>query len=403
MYYSVYKIGQIVTKDRFYNQRLAVAGWVHNPVLVNKILKGEYDTIYPLHIELCSTYLCNFDCKWCSCRKSRFDKSNRKHSLDYLELCKIIDECSKKFIGIQWTGGEPLMNIATIDGIEYGTELGINQCLFTNGSLLLENVCVRLLKSNLRFIRISLNCASIECHSSFHGNISFDLSKRTMDNVSTLCRVKYALSTKVQIGISVVVDSNNLFDVSNTLSFIRGVASDYPCTIDYIIIRAVNDDFDGIVSKKNLNFNEQYKNIIETIDLDEFREMGISIIFPNEVELHYAKGCEALGCSVFSEIAPDGTMFLCSDKYGNRDYKIGNVLEQSVQTIWDSDKRKNVQIEHMDCFSSGSCPRFSRGWYFNLIFSQVEELRLNGEIEIVNRWIRSLQELVPPINHSFFI
>lgn len=403
MYYSVYDIGKRISEEAFYRQRLSVAGWVHNEEFVNKVIVGDYYGIFPLHIELCSTYKCNFNCSWCSCRKSRFSSGNEQQSLDISELRSIIDQCAEKSIGIQWTGGEPLVNEATIDAIEYGAKHEINQCLFTNGSRLNADYCERLLQTNLRFIRISLNCVSEEYHSKFHGNISLNLSRQTIDNISVLCRTKQLLASGVKIGISIVTDSNNIDDLQNTMIYIRERAIEYPNTIDYIVVRSVNEDFDGIEFEKKKNFNERYTAIVNKIDYDDLFRLGIDVVFPNELSDINPRESKCLGCSVFSEVAPDGTLFLCSDKYGNKNYKIGNLLESTFDTVWDSEELKGARIRHANCFANGFCPSFSRGWYFNYIFSQIEEYRLDGKLDVVKKWIGELKESVPVTCHSFFI
>ena len=49
-YYSIYKIGETISKDAFFNQRLQAASWVHWDEFVNRVLTHNYDSIYPLHI-----------------------------------------------------------------------------------------------------------------------------------------------------------------------------------------------------------------------------------------------------------------------------------------------------------------------------------------------------------------
>lgn len=401
-YPSVYEIKKRLTEEEFKKQRLSVAGWVHNSMLVDAILKGDYYNIMPLHIELCSTYICNFNCPWCSCRKSRFENTG-KSSLEYKELCQIIDECSKYNIGIQWTGGEPLCNESTVAAISYGTTLGIKQCLFTNGSKLTNNTAKVLLSSNLSFVRVSLNCSTPSYHKKFHGNIAEKLSLDVLKGIEKLCRTKIELSSSVSIGISLVVDSNNINDLPCTFQYLSNLCIRYRGAIDYIILRAVNDDFEGVKTDINDNFWKKYYECVNGHLLDELHKEKVSIIMPNSVELPYHQCGTCLGCSVFSEVAPDGTMFLCSDKYGNRAYAIGNILEDDLFSIWTSRTREKTTVKHKDCFSSGNCPHYSRGWYFNALFNQIEELREEQNMDLVSAWICELQRLIPDLGHSFFI
>lgn len=50
------------------------------------------------------------------------------------------------------------------------------------------------------------------------------------------------------------------------------------------------------------------------------------------------RGCVAGGW--FGEVTPNGDMVLCSDRYGNPDYFIGNVAEATVDDICDADEHQ---------------------------------------------------------------
>ena len=403
MYYSVYEVGRKISKEEFLRQRSSAAGWVHNCKLVNHILAGAYSSIVPMHIEVCSTYLCNFNCPWCSCAQARSDNLHKKQSLTREELYRIIDDCSRNDIGIQWTGGEPLANPNTIGAIEVASQRNVNQCLFSNGSLLTRDISKRILQTNLAFIRISLNCATPKVHCKFHGGISESLSGITLANIDALCQEKYRSNSKVQLGISIVVDSTNAGDLEQTFMQIMQWARKYPNALSYIVLRPVNDDFEGIITKKQASFTDIYQSFINSRFIEEVRSLGVKIILPYKDQMDYRLSRHPLGCMTFSELAPDGSMFLCSDKYGAKDYCIGNVLLNSISSVLNSQQCRNVREKHKECFSCGQCPHYSRGWYFNMIFDQVESLRAEGKIDIVANWICELQKIIPNEGHSFFI
>lgn len=402
MFPSIYIIGKQLDEEEFKKQRLSSAGWVHNESLVKKILSAEYNNIFPLHIELCSTYKCNFNCPWCSCRKSRISQ-NDIPSLSYSELCLIIDECYTHSSGIQWTGGEPLINPYTVPAIEYASNKSVKQCLFTNGSLLDEPTVERLLRTNLSFVRVSLNSAGIEYHQLFHGKISKQLSEQVLINLERFACIKNIIRSNVRLGLSLVLDSNNILNFKYTLNYIIDIKKKYPFSVDYIIIRPVNDDFDGVITEKSEKFTSQYNDVLCSSLLLELQELGVQVVTPNEYYLPYIQCEKCYGCSVFSEIAPDGSMFMCSDKYGDRNYIIGNILHNTMDEIWTSDLRYNAIEKNSQCFKKQLCPQFSRGWYFNIIFEQVESFRKAEKLLEVEKWILDLRSHIPYSEHSFFI
>lgn len=400
MYPSVYKVGEYLDEKSYSKQRIQVAGWVHNKNIVDTIQTGLYENLFPVHIEVCTTYSCNFNCPWCNCRESM---RSYPSVMNYELIEKIVKSCSEHDIGIQWTGGEPLKNAATIRGILYASLLDVKQCLFTNGSLLDANNIKLLLGSNLKFVRISLNTSNVNAHSNFHGGIRTELSRNVLDNIDVLCEQKQLLRSNVKIGLSIVLDSINLDFFEETLEYIYSVAKKYPLTLNYVVVRAVNSDFKGIRYTKKESFDEQYKRAISQDAIKKLKDELIEVILPNEIDFSYTITKENLGCQTFSEIAPDGNMFLCSDKYGDRAYMIGNVENDSLEGICNSNFRKEQMCKHKYCYRNGNCPRYSRGWYFNMLFDQIEHYREKGQMEIVNDWIRSLQIHVPNEGHSFFI
>lgn len=400
MYPSVYFVGKYVEHSEFLKQRIQVAGWVHNQKFVDMVLAGRYNEIFPIHIEVCTTYACNFDCPWCNCGLS-MQKYPSVMSID--TIMKIVQDCASHEIGIQWTGGEPLTNPATICGVQFASDLSVNQCLFTNGSLLNMNNIDKLLITNLKFIRISMNVSNIDAHVRFHGNIKKELSQNVFNNIELLCARKKQLVSKVKIGLSIVLDSSNIEYFDESIRFIVSVAKRYPKAIDYVVVRAVNDDFKGIKYIKNADFKSRYHKIISNAYDSVLSEESIELILPHEERIDYLIEGKNLGCQTFSEIAPDGSIFMCSDKYGDHSYKIGSIQKNSIDDILRSDMRKEQIDLHKYCFREGQCPRHSRGWYFNMLFDQIEKYRANGKMNVVGAWIHSLQNYVPNEGHSFFI
>lgn len=401
LYPSVYSISDRIPIEKFKAQRHSVATWVHNKEFVDKIITGEYDKITPLHIEVCSTYLCNFNCPWCSCRSSMARNKNEKN-MSLPQLKHIIDECLKNSIGIQWTGGEPLINPAMILGIEYADKLGVNQCLFTNGSLLNEKIIDILLKTNLTFIRVSLNCVNEKCHSENHGYIDRNLSKEVLKNLKLLCNKKSKMRSNVQVGISLVVDELTIDDFENTISFINKLEKQNPKSVDYVVIRPVNLDI-CLINDLSDEFTVKYKKMINIETLEMLRASKVDIVLPNVEDSPFVCDGNCLGCNVFSEISPSGRMFMCSDKYGDLDYEIGNVFDDSIQDILNSKHRINILNNNKNCYRSKNCPHYSRGLYFNSIFNQIENYRKQGNMKLVLKWIEELRQLIEPSNHTFFI
>lgn len=402
LYPSVYEVGKYLGRNEYYSQRLSVAQWVHNSELVKKVLNGQFYEIMPLHIEVELTSACNFNCSWCNCAYSR-NKIGANRNLDLEQVRRIIAECEKNSIGIQWTGGEPLLSPYFCDAIKIATAKGLSQSVYSNGSLLDQQCIDAILSSNLKFIRISLNTYVTENHSCYHGNIDKIFSEKVFYNLNEICKQKIARGSFVGIGLSIVLDDRNICCFYETLDKIKILAREYPQAINFIIVRPVNIDIKHTEYTLTKEFHKEYSAKKNSEYKALFKEIGIDLVFPQDEGIVKPKEQRIIGCSTFSEISPDGDVFMCSDKYGDKDYKIGNIFEFDLQTIWLSSNRMHMIDKHKKCYLNGGCPRNSRGNYFNSIFNQIAQMQMKNEHVHIARWINALQSFIPDIGHTFFI
>jgi len=126
-------------------------------------------------------------------------------------------------VGIQWVGGEPTMNPLLYEAAAVACAAGVQQCLFTNGSLLAPKRVDQLLDSRLVFVRVSLDVADPAIHRSFHGYAEGrDFASKVLRNLSYLVQRKVALGSPTLVGVSIVVDERNLEALPDTVGPRRG-------------------------------------------------------------------------------------------------------------------------------------------------------------------------------------
>lgn len=419
-------VGEYGTFKEFSENRIEQTQWVHWEDRVEQILNGDYHSVKPLHVELSPTYICNFACPWCSCKLARQDwlgegmdvfnhpLANEKTIMCKQKLFHIITELSYSKTGIQWVGGEPTLNPFTFDGIKYANELGLTQCLFTNGSIMPTDRIEGMLKSNLAFIRISLDCIDQNTHTTFHGiNPKKNYSESVLKNIESLATLKYSLNSSVKIGFSIVVDEINFPDLSNTLLFLKSLAGKFDSKgiVNFIIIRPIYK-YQGVESNVTTGTNQkllEYLTCNKNL-LDSFAELKIDLVYPSasfttsttETKKETDIGC--LSCSWFSAIKSSGEMELCSDVYGNPEYNIGNIGEEKLNDLWNGEQRKTIinSVKKKKCFTN-NCPKNGRGYYLNKIFYQIETKRKEGKMDEVKQWINDLKKITPKPEHSFFL
>lgn len=411
------------SEEEFLRQRKESGQWVFWEDRVDLVLEGRYDEIRPLHVELSPTYLCNFACPWCSCRAAREDwghesvfdhpKANEFTVMSSERLGRLMANLAYHRVDIQWVGGEPTMHNALYPMAAIAHEYGLKQCLFTNGSLLNERRIKSLFESKFAFIRVSLDASSEAVHRKHHGySQTHDYARRVRENLAHLVHMKVMGGEATQVAVSLVVDETNLDDVLPTFEFIHDlcVSNGYG-SVDYVIVRPTFQFYTSQLDMR-ADTGAKLKRLIRLASegRTSLEKFGTRVIAPEASFYHVGcSGDEAnsgrcLSAGWFSEITPTGDMLLCSDRYGNPEYIIGNAVDSTLDDIWIGRKRNSTLrfANAVSCFGT-RCPRNGRGFAFNAIFHQIERFRREKRLDEVRNWISELRVNLPRPEHSFFL
>lgn len=407
--------------SEFERQRPESGQWVFWENRTELALAGRYHEVLPLHVEVSPTYLCNFACPWCSCRSAREEWSEedvfhhpRATPLTVMRRPRIesvIDHLADHGVEIMWVGGEPTMNPLLYPAVARASQLGLNQCLFTNGSLIKREQAEGLFDAGLVFVRVSLNAVTPEVHQRHHDyDARHPYGQRVLDTMAMLAELRAGGRSRTLLGVSVVVDRNNVADVPETARFLVGLCEQYGSrAIDYVLLRpafplkgAEVEVDEGTVE----SFREQTSADSQTRRMLE--SAGIRVVVP-EASVHADTpipeddvGCLAAGW--FGEVTPSGDMLPCSDLYGDPEFVIGNVADESLDSLWSGARRREVleKVRVGRC-PSLRCPTNGRGNHLNRVFRDVERLRAAGRLHEVRRWIADLRVVLPRPTHSFFL
>jgi radical SAM protein with 4Fe4S-binding SPASM domain len=403
-----------------------MAQWTHWKTRAELVLQGRYHDVKPAHFEGIFTLVCNFMCPHCTRRVTRTrwvedgtwehnTEIEKKNTMHPVGLRRVIDQLAEhrtdEQMGIVWGGGDPTANPFTYDGMLYARHKGITSSFLTNGTFLDVDRC---LDADPILIRISLNCGTPETYSKFHGYPrDWDYFDRVKENMRTLARRKLERGARTLIGISLITDERNMDDMIAAAEEIRAVVDEVGPGIDYVISRPV------------MNYEHFDKKWAQVKDGTKERALALvseggevwRILNDINVPLVLIKdsyeepppaddyvGTDCLAYGFYGELRHNGDVQLCSDSYGNPEYTIGNLFENTLDEIWESDRRRLVlaQINEKKCFKI-NCPHNSRGHHHNRIFHQIEQFRRAGQMELVRKWVDDLREVTYPLGHSFFV
>ena len=415
-------VGAYGGRDELARSRIESGQWVFWEDRTALILDGRYDEVVPLHIELSPTYLCNFACPWCSCRSAREDwcgedvfshpDASEATVMGRAKLERILDHLAGARVGIQWVGGEPTMNPLLYPMAAAAAERGLAQCLFTNGSLLHPNRIDALLAAGLAFIRVSLDAVTEQVHREHHG---YDERRpyhaRVIHNLRELARRRLERGAATQVAVSIVVDERNLGDLVPTAHFLRDLCTELGRgAIDYVIIRPTYQFYSAqLLLRANTKRRLAALVAAGAEARDVLEAAGVRVIAPSasfeDPRWQPPEAGEAcLSAGWFGEVTPAGDLVACSDRYGNPEYFIGNLAEQSLEEIWSRPRRREVleMADRTRCFRN-SCPRNGRGFQLNRVFHQIERFRRAGRVDEVRRWVEDLRRTLPRPSHSFFL
>ncbi len=416
------RVAEYGSGEEFSRCRVQDGQWVFWEDRVELVLAGRYDEVRPLHVELSPTYLCNFACPWCSCRTAREEwseedvfhhpKATDLTVASEARLLKILHHLSEDRVGIMWVGGEPTMHPGLYRAGKLADSLGLQQCLFTNGSLLDENRLRCLLEANFIFIRFSLDAVSPLIHEAFH---DYAASRRYSDmvktNVDIALRIRGELGARTLIGISVVVDSRNYADLIPTITFVANLSENHGRGIDYIIIRPAYQFYKSQIELEPGMGQQLAAALRSDGDIDRrLKAAGVKLIAPEasfyspETQMRPKLKGPCRACGWFSEVSPSGAMLLCSDRYGNPDFVIGDIAATPLSEIWRAERRRATlqMTERKSCMAT-QCPANGRGFHLNSLFAQIEDFRERDQLDQVRGWIDALRRTIPRPAHPFFL
>jgi len=379
--------------------------WIFHPNQVEKLLRGEINGITPINAELVPSLECPFNCPHCTYiqtgwRKRTIEQKGER-MMDFSSMKILIDKLEEAGVkSLTFTGGgEPLTNPFCVDGIEYAMQKGLDAGLFTNGALLDKDKIRRLLRTELTFIRLSLNAGIEEVHNKFHGLKKESFFARVVKNLELLAEEKVASRSRTTIGVGVIVNPVNVGNLGEIAQLLKSIVNSQERDggIDYVIFRPTVIYIPGRPQYPKEIFERAQEEIgdkvLPVLEGTSIRVANIEGRFEDvaKEEKDYQK-CLAHPWAV--SVAYDGGVYLCSETDGMEDYLLGNLLTQSFDEIWQSERRRDV-IENI-----GNCPPICKLHFYNKIFSQLLPISPQ-DLPRVKEWIDAERQKGPPEHVNF--
>lgn len=297
-----------------------------------KIIKDEYwfnkykdET---LNVSILTTLACNFACPYCfeTRRNVKLTPEIENSIFEFIKEQSV----NKKFVHIDWYGGEPLLNYDSIKSlsqkiIKLSEERGFTyySSITTNGYLLNKEKIDELVKYNLKSAQITIDGPK-EIHDKMR-----PLANQVGTYDTIINNIKYA-SKYITINLRVNINTENYLRIDELFREIKDIPN-LNLAIKAIVPASYKEyNHDTLTAK-------DYANIV--IDKYKFAQsLGINTAIDNIFEGSMHRYCIVDSDSQFI-ISPTGKVFKCGESYADDERGIIGGIDENGKIVID-DQRK---------------------------------------------------------------
>jgi MoaA/NifB/PqqE/SkfB family radical SAM enzyme len=308
--------------------------------LTTKQMDGALDKNVALSVDIETSNVCNLNCKYCF-RDVYGTKEALKNELPLQKRLELIKEA--KALGcetIKITGaGEPFADPGVWDMIKLANELDMWVMIFTNGSLLTDEVIERLYNMDVSLI-VKCNSFDESKEDEMVGRPGY--AKKRNEVIQKLIDKGFNKTKPTRLGRDLVITNINKNEVFDDLRWCRK-NNVWPLFRPLMPIGAAVNVKEWEISK------EEAKEMYEKAREIDSKEFGIDY----KLTLPYMGGvwCRQLHYAIYVNIL--GEAYPCT---GSKRL-LGNYKEQSLKSIWEGEESSKIRNTPYD-----SCPLRESYW-----------------------------------------
>jgi len=292
--------------------------------------------IYPLHIDLGATKICQAKCIYCYGIKQKMTNSiiPRKQLLNIFGTAR-----SLGIVSLTVTGdGEPTLNKHIYEAVSVGYHSGLDIGFATNGiALSIEQL--KILLQSCIWIRFNLSAVDRDVYKKIHG---VDRWNTVRENIKLAISLKRTYGYKCTLGLQMVLIPQCIDQVIPETKF--AVAEG----LDYFVIKQFSDPGCEEMSTFSLNWYDD-KGVGEILATAEAASTLATKIVPKWGMIK-SKGIRpydrCVDCAVLFQISGSGRCYPCGYLFGDNRYCYGDLHKQTLKEILDSDRYWEV-VRHM--------------------------------------------------------
>lgn len=324
--------------------------WNRAKLLWGYITRREKLSGLPVEYIVETTAKCNLYCPMCPRETHRQPKEDMAEEI----FSRLVREAGGSAEHMMLIGlGEPFLDPAIFDRIEYCDRHRIFTLLSTNGTLLDEATCARLLASPLEHITLSFDGAKKETFEHYRKGARFE---KVRDNFLRLARMKHDRGAKLQIVVQMVLMDGTRAEAEDFVRFWRAAPG-----VDQV--RLKEDETD-------------------VLQPDARHEAG-ALRHP----------CHYLWRGPMY-VKHDGDVYPCCQSYMLNGQPVGRVGAQPLREIWNSPEMRRMRRLHA-AGRAGEIDICAR-----CLTTIPHPLLVVGSLVLHGRWVRKLLPLVERFIYS---
>lgn len=316
---AINMLGSVITKDG--------AQGIKNILLAftNLCIKPLKMSSAPVFIQIEPTTYCNLECQMCA---NPLGTRSKRH-MAFNEFKRILDNFpfvrKISLVGL----GEPLLNPDLFSMISYAKSKGINIGFATNGTLLNDENCRKIIDSRLDWINVSLDSPDKKRFEMIRKGARFDL---VIENIKRLLKAK-ADKAIPEISLWFVIMKDNLKNLPLIIKFAKNIGiKQVSAQLEHFWGDAQIQE--GKIVKELEENIQSIKNML-MITKKEAKHNGVNFEYVNIPDTASGRSCAWpwKSCYVTCEgfITP-----CCLHGFNPKNINFGNVLNENFKDIWNN-------------------------------------------------------------------
>lgn len=303
-----------------------VTQWIEAGDDIEKLKK-----IYPVYIEISPVGACNHRCTFCGVDYIGYQNVRWETEL----LKQRLNELSEKGVkSIMFAGeGEPLLHKELDQIIEHCHNVGIDSSITTNLVMLNEKNVYKIFKY-ASWVKVSINAGTRESYASIHRTKPEDFDK-VLKNLELAANTKKEHNLKCTLGAQMLLLPENKDEALILAKKCKDIG------IDYLVIKPYSQH---LFSETRKYEDIDYKPMLDLEkELEELNDENFNVVFRSNTMKKLDSGHSYKKCFstpyFWAHIMANGDMYGCSAYLQQSKFCYGNLKENSLEDVWESDKR----------------------------------------------------------------